>query len=46
MPVDRPSDLIETLLKAVKPCRQRLHRVGDEVDSSDLWQPRTVIGLA
>ncbi len=42
MPVDRASDLIETLLEAVEPCRERLYRVGNEVESGGLWQPSAV----
>jgi hypothetical protein len=45
MSVNCPSDLIETLLEPVKPRRQRLYRVGNEVESSDLWQPRAVTVL-
>ena len=42
MPVDRARDLIETLLEAVEPCRERLYLVGNEVESGGLWQPSAV----
>jgi hypothetical protein len=42
MPVDRLSDQIETLLEPVEPRRERLRRVGNDVESSGLWQSTAV----
>ena len=42
MPIDRAGDLIETLLESVEPRRQHLHRVGNEVEASGLWQSSAV----
>jgi hypothetical protein len=46
MPVDRTSDLIETLLETIEPCRERLRRVENEVESGGLWQPTADRGRA
>jgi hypothetical protein len=42
MPIDRPSDLIETFLEPIEPSRECLYRVGNEVEASGFWQPCTV----
>jgi hypothetical protein len=42
MPIDRPPNLIETLLESIEPRRECLYRVRNEVEASGLWQPRAV----
>jgi hypothetical protein len=42
MPVDRPSDLIEALLEPIEPRPECFRCIRPEVESSSLWQPRTV----